>query len=42
MTVDQLPFFDEDQVRAVLAYDELIPVIRQALVDFSPGGPCSR
>src|SRR5271155_5699184 len=37
MTVDRLPFFDEDQVRAVLAYDELIPAIRQALTDFSGG-----
>jgi len=37
MTGDRLLFFDEDQVRAVLSYDELIPVIRQALMDFSAG-----
>src|ERR1700733_13195133 len=37
MTGDLLPFFDEDQVRAVLSYDNLIPVIRQALMDFSAG-----
>jgi ornithine cyclodeaminase/alanine dehydrogenase-like protein (mu-crystallin family) len=37
MTDDRLPFFDEGQVRAVLSYDDLIPVIRQALMDFSAG-----
>src|ERR1700727_1400408 len=37
MTRDRLQFFDEDQVRAVLSYDELIPVIRQALMDYSAG-----
>jgi ornithine cyclodeaminase/alanine dehydrogenase-like protein (mu-crystallin family) len=37
MTGDRLQFFDEDQVRAVLSYDDLIPVIRQALMDFSAG-----
>src|SRR5271155_4361466 len=37
MTGDRLQFFDEDQVRAVLSYDELIPAIRQALMDFSAG-----
>lgn len=37
MTGDRLQFFNEDQVRAVLSYDELIPMIRQALVDFSGG-----
>jgi ornithine cyclodeaminase/alanine dehydrogenase-like protein (mu-crystallin family) len=37
MTGNRLPFFDEDQVRAVLSYDDLIPVIRQALTDFSAG-----
>jgi thiomorpholine-carboxylate dehydrogenase len=37
MTGDRLRFFDEDQVRAVLSYDELIPLIRQALTDFSAG-----
>jgi len=30
-------FLDEDQVRAVLSYDELIPAMRQALMDFSAG-----
>jgi ornithine cyclodeaminase/alanine dehydrogenase-like protein (mu-crystallin family) len=29
--------FDEEQVRAVLSYDALIPAIRQALMDFSAG-----
>jgi ornithine cyclodeaminase/alanine dehydrogenase-like protein (mu-crystallin family) len=37
MTTDKLLFLDEIQVRAVLSYDELIPAIRQALVDFSAG-----
>jgi ornithine cyclodeaminase/alanine dehydrogenase-like protein (mu-crystallin family) len=37
MTTDKLLFLDEDQVRAALSYDELIPAIRQALVDFSAG-----
>jgi thiomorpholine-carboxylate dehydrogenase len=37
MPTDKLLFLDEDQVRAVLSYDELIPVIRQALMDFSAG-----
>jgi ornithine cyclodeaminase/alanine dehydrogenase-like protein (mu-crystallin family) len=37
MSTDKLLFLDEDQVRAVLSYDELIPVIRQALMDFSAG-----
>jgi ornithine cyclodeaminase/alanine dehydrogenase-like protein (mu-crystallin family) len=37
MPTDKLLFLDEDQVRAVLSYDELIPAIRQALVDFSAG-----
>jgi thiomorpholine-carboxylate dehydrogenase len=37
MTGEQLLFLDEDQVKAVLSYDELIPVIRQALADFSAG-----
>jgi ornithine cyclodeaminase/alanine dehydrogenase-like protein (mu-crystallin family) len=37
MTTDKLLFLDEDQVRAVLSYDELIPAIRQALVNFSAG-----
>ena len=30
-------YFTEDQVGAVLSYHELIPVIRQALKDFSAG-----
>ena len=37
MRTDKLPFLDEDQVRAVLSYDDLIPAIRQALMDFSAG-----
>jgi ornithine cyclodeaminase/alanine dehydrogenase-like protein (mu-crystallin family) len=37
MTTDKLLFLDEDQVRAALSYDELIPAIRQALADFSAG-----
>jgi ornithine cyclodeaminase/alanine dehydrogenase-like protein (mu-crystallin family) len=28
---------DEEQVRALLSYEELIPAIRQALMDFSAG-----
>ena len=37
MATDKLLFLNEDQVRAVLLYDDLIPVIRQALMDFSAG-----
>src|SRR5271154_1242243 len=37
MSTDKLLFFNEDQVRDVLSYDELIPAIRQALKDFSAG-----
>jgi ornithine cyclodeaminase/alanine dehydrogenase-like protein (mu-crystallin family) len=37
MTTDKLLFLDEDQVKAVLSYNELIPAIRQALMDFSAG-----
>jgi ornithine cyclodeaminase/alanine dehydrogenase-like protein (mu-crystallin family) len=37
MSTGKLLFLDEDQVRAVLSYDELIPAIRQALMDFSAG-----
>jgi ornithine cyclodeaminase/alanine dehydrogenase-like protein (mu-crystallin family) len=37
MPTDKLLFLNEDQVRAVLSYDDLIPAIRQALVDFSAG-----
>ncbi len=35
MADDRFRFFDEDQVRAALSYDELIPVMRQALADLS-------
>jgi len=37
MQPDKLLFLNEDQVRAALSYGELIPAIRQALVDFSAG-----
>jgi ornithine cyclodeaminase/alanine dehydrogenase-like protein (mu-crystallin family) len=37
MQTDKLLFLDEDLVSAVLSYDELIPAIRQALIDFSAG-----
>jgi ornithine cyclodeaminase/alanine dehydrogenase-like protein (mu-crystallin family) len=37
MTTDKLLFLNEDQVRAVLTYEDLIPAIRQALMDFSAG-----
>jgi ornithine cyclodeaminase/alanine dehydrogenase-like protein (mu-crystallin family) len=37
MATDKLLFLNEDQVRAVLSYDDLIPAIRQALIDFSAG-----
>jgi thiomorpholine-carboxylate dehydrogenase len=37
MRTDKLLFLNEDQVRAVLSYEELIPAIRQALMDFSAG-----
>jgi ornithine cyclodeaminase/alanine dehydrogenase-like protein (mu-crystallin family) len=37
MSTDKVLFFNEDQVRAVLSYDGLIPAIRQALMDFSAG-----
>jgi ornithine cyclodeaminase/alanine dehydrogenase-like protein (mu-crystallin family) len=37
MANDQLLFIDEEQVRAALSYDELIPAIRSALMDFSAG-----
>lgn len=37
MTTDKLLFLNEDQVRSVLSYDDLIPAIRQALKDFSAG-----
>ena len=38
MSIEKLLFLNEEQVRAVLEYDELIPAIRQALRDFSSGG----
>jgi ornithine cyclodeaminase/alanine dehydrogenase-like protein (mu-crystallin family) len=34
---NHLPYLTEDRVRALLTYDELIPAIRQALMDFSAG-----
>lgn len=37
MSTNTLQFFNEDQVRAVLSYEELIPAIRQALMDLSAG-----
>ena len=37
MPTDKLLFLNEHQVREVLSYDDLIPVIRQALMDFSAG-----
>jgi ornithine cyclodeaminase/alanine dehydrogenase-like protein (mu-crystallin family) len=37
MPIEKLLLLDEEQVRAVLSYDELIPAIRQALTDFSAG-----
>ncbi|WP_433975166.1 ornithine cyclodeaminase family protein [Tunturiibacter lichenicola] len=37
MSDDQLLFIREEQVRAALSYDELIPAMRVALVDFSAG-----
>lgn len=37
MSNDKMLILNEDQVRAVLSYDELIPAMRQALKDFSAG-----
>ncbi len=37
MKKDKLLFLNEDQVRSVLSYDDLIPAIRHALMDFSAG-----
>ncbi len=37
MIMQKLSLLDEEQVRAVLSYEELIPAIRQALKDFSAG-----
>ena len=37
MSTEKMLFLDEEQVRAVLGYDELIPTMRQALMDLSAG-----
>jgi thiomorpholine-carboxylate dehydrogenase len=37
MQTDKVLFLGEDQVRAALSYDELIPAMRQALMEFSAG-----
>ena len=37
MPTDKLLILNEDEVRAALSYDDLIPAIRQALMDFSAG-----
>jgi ornithine cyclodeaminase/alanine dehydrogenase-like protein (mu-crystallin family) len=37
MSTNKLLFLNEDQVRGVLSYDELIPAIRHALMDLSAG-----
>src|SRR5271167_4009996 len=37
MPIDNLPFLNEAQVRALLSYDALIPAIRLALMEFSAG-----
>jgi ornithine cyclodeaminase/alanine dehydrogenase-like protein (mu-crystallin family) len=37
MVNDELLFINEEQVRAALSYDELIPAMRLALADFSAG-----
>ncbi len=37
MSTEKLLFFNEDQVRAVLSYDDLIPEIRTALMELSAG-----
>ena len=37
MPTDKQIFLDEDQIRAVLSYEDLIPAIRQALIEFSAG-----
>jgi ornithine cyclodeaminase/alanine dehydrogenase-like protein (mu-crystallin family) len=37
MQTNKFLFLNEEEVRAVLSYDELIPAIRRALVDFSGG-----
>jgi ornithine cyclodeaminase/alanine dehydrogenase-like protein (mu-crystallin family) len=42
MSNDGLLFLNEDQVRAALSYDDLIPAIRQALMDFSADSSARR
>jgi ornithine cyclodeaminase/alanine dehydrogenase-like protein (mu-crystallin family) len=37
MSTEKLLFFNEEQVRAVLSYDDLIPEIRTALMELSAG-----
>ena len=37
MSTNKLLFLNEDQIRAMLSYDNLIPAIRRALIDFSAG-----
>jgi ornithine cyclodeaminase/alanine dehydrogenase-like protein (mu-crystallin family) len=37
MSTDKLLFLNEDQVRAALTFDDLIPAMRQALMDLSAG-----
>jgi ornithine cyclodeaminase/alanine dehydrogenase-like protein (mu-crystallin family) len=37
MSVDKVSYLSEDQVRAVLSYEELIPAMRLALMDLSAG-----
>jgi ornithine cyclodeaminase/alanine dehydrogenase-like protein (mu-crystallin family) len=37
MSSEQMMFVSEEQVRAVLSYDELIPTMRRALMDYSAG-----
>lgn len=37
MITQAIPFLDEDRVRALLTYDELIPVLRTALQEYSSG-----
>jgi thiomorpholine-carboxylate dehydrogenase len=37
MSSEKMLFLNEEQVRSVLGYDELIPVVRRALMDLSAG-----
>ena len=37
MSTERVLFLNEDRVRAVLEYDELIPAMRRALMDLSAG-----